>query len=86
MESTPSTSSPPKDAPAWAVRDGYQQDSDNPGEGRVAPPVDPPAVTPASSRSSEISSRPRRILGERDVHQAINDFDSSDDDESDSDA
>lgn len=75
VESIPSTTSPPKGAPLWAIRDEYRgkDQTDNPGEEELAPPTDP--LTPASSHSSEISSRPRRILGETQIHQ---DFDESD--------
>ena len=57
VESSPSNSS--KSAPAWAVRDGYQQD-DNSKEEEI-PSANPSTATQATSRLSEVT-RPRRLL------------------------
>ena len=85
MDSSPSTSSPPQNAPAWAVKMDYA-DTGSLGDGDIAedsstPPADE-SVTPASSRSSE-ALRGRRILADKDVHQAFVGSDSSSDDDSD---
>ena len=73
VESTPSNSSP-ENAPAWAVRDGYQQRDDNSNE-EIIPSANPSTATPATSRPSEVT-RPRRLLGEKDLNQVLDDSDS----------
>ena len=60
VESTPSNSSP-ENAPAWTVRDGYQQKDDNSNEEEIIPSDNPSTATPATSRLSEVT-RPRRLL------------------------
>ena len=75
VESTPSNSSPPENAPAWAVRDGYQQGDDNSNEEEIIPSANPSTATPATSRPSEVT-RPRRLLGEKDLNQVLDDSDS----------
>ena len=87
MDSSPSTASPPQNAPAWAVKIDYDGNGDL-GDEDIAedstPQPDPSAVTPASSRSSE-ALKGRRILADKELRQALIDSDSSSDDDDESD-
>ena len=84
-ESTFSTTSPPIDAPVWAVKTEYRDKNptDNVDEEHLdlpqaSTPADPSAVTPSSSRSSEEFHTPQRIiLRNEELHQALSNFDSS---------
>lgn len=88
VDSSPSTSSPPQNAPAWAVKMDYA-DTGSLGDGDIAEDSSTPladessAVTPATSRSASEALRGRRILADKEVHQAFVGSDSSSDDDSD---
>ena len=75
VEATPSNASPPENAPAWAIREGYQQKADNSTEEEIIPSADQSSATPGSSRSLA-ATRPRRIIGERGLNQAFDESDS----------
>ena len=92
MESGPSTTSPPKDAPIWAVKADYHGNcqSDNACEENQTPlsctpaaQADPSAVTPSSSRLSDVLGPPRRILSNEGLFHAFAESNSSSSDDSD---